>query len=110
MLKWYYESLSKTVNSLGSKPEQLFTFDNLQREMKRSGNIILISLPLWLEFILAESSHDDLGEMFDKIADDDDKPVGASELSDQGKRQYDLCINDVFEDIVRLGFYRPLQI
>lgn len=110
MLKWYYESLSKTVNVLGSKPEELFTLDNLQQEMKRCGNIILIGLPLWLEFILAESSNDDLGEIYDKISGEDDKPVGISNLSDQGKRQFDLCMNDVFEDIVRLGFHRQLQI
>lgn len=56
MLKCYYESLSATVKSLGSNPDELFTFENLNDELRRCGNYVLIVLSIMTEVQKADSS------------------------------------------------------
>lgn len=99
MLKWYYESLSKTVTLLGSNPDALFTFDDLKQELKQSGNVIPILVPMILEIVQIDSNDLNLDEALDRDY----------RLNEQGQREYVRQMNDVFEDMIRFGYYRKVN-
>lgn len=107
MLKYYHQSLCETVKSLGSNPDELFTLDNLKDELGKCGNYALIMAPMLLQNSLADSSEiTNLDEMFDE---DEFTPELISGLSGQGKLEYDRRLNEVFEDICNLGYYRRID-
>lgn len=110
ILKCYYDSLSKTVKLLGSNPDELFTFENLKDDLKRCGNYALIMAPCLLQISLAESSEiSNLDEMFDKAADGEATLDIITGLSENGQQEFDRRIGEVFEDVVRLGYYRQVN-
>lgn len=110
ILKCYYDSLSKTVKLLGSDPDELFTFENLKDDLKRCGNYALIMAPCLLQISLAESSEiSNLDEMFDKAADGEATLDIITGLSENGQQEFDRRIGEVFEDVVRLGYYRQVN-
>lgn len=89
-----------TVRSLGSDPDKLFTFQNLHDELKRCGNLTLILAPMLTEILLADSSE------LSNLDEGDYKDFFAG-LS--GKDQYAHRLNEVFGDVLRLGYYRKLD-
>lgn len=87
----YYKSLSRTIKSLGSDPEKLFTFENLKEELKRYGNFALIVTPLFVlsaQIQLNETNTDETG------------------LSEINQMEYDRRINGLLEDVINLGYYQ----
>lgn len=110
LLKLYYDSLSKTVKSLGSNPDQLFTYEDLLNELKRCGVYALLMCPMLLQVVLAESSEiPNLDEMFDKVADGEAQLDIVNELGAEGQLEYDRRLNEVFEDVIKLGYYQIHQ-
>lgn len=67
LLRIYYESLSKTVRLLGNNPDELFSFDNLQEELREYGNFVLAVAPIYIQTMLADSSQ---VNNFDKVGDE----------------------------------------
>lgn len=106
MLRWYYESLSKIVKALGSNLDVLFTFDDLKQELKQSGNIIPVLVPMMLEVMQFDSNDVNLDDAFNKMAEGDHE--SGFRLSEQGQHEYVRRLNELFDDIVRLGYYRNI--
>lgn len=114
LLTLYYESLSKTIRTLGSNPDELFTFANLKSELKRFGNYALIMAPLWiLETQQQPGSHEVFtDDMFDEPAAVKSEPSKAplgSDLRENGQEEFARRINELMEDIVRLDYYRKIE-
>ena len=108
LIKLYYESLSKTVKLLGSEPNELFTFENLQNELKRCGIYALILSPFSIQTSQADSSQiTSFDEMSEKSAKGEVYEF-ITGLSEKGYLEYQRRLNDVFDDIDRLGYYRKL--
>lgn len=107
LLAIYYESLSKMVKLLGSDPDKLFTFENLHDELRRYGNYLLTLTPLWVVLACAKPNEiANLDEIFEN-SDRSNKDLVA-ELSEKGQAEFNQRINDLLEDIVRLGYYRKV--
>lgn len=95
---------------LGSNPNELFTFENLNNEMKRCGNYALMLAPLIILVSQADSSEiSNLDEMFDKAAEGEGTVDLITSLSGKGQQEYARRLNEVFEDIVNLGYYRKIS-
>lgn len=110
LITLYYESLSKTVQLLGSNAAELFTFKNLKDELKRCGNYALLLAPSLISMSLADSDNiPKLDEMFDNAADGKCSIDITTGLNEGGQREYDRRINGVLEDIVTLGYYRRVN-
>lgn len=110
LLDCYYESLSTTVKLLGSDPNELFTFQNLKDEIKRCGNYALMLAPSVIQVLQADSSEiSNLDEIMDEVARGERQIELTGSLGGRGQLEYDRRLNEVFEDIVRLGFYRKID-
>lgn len=106
LIRLYYESLSKTINLLGSTSDELFTFDDLINELKQFGVYALLISPLLMGVLLADPSEvSNLDEMFDKVASGEGRINLVSDLSAERQLEYDRRMNDVFEDVINLGYY-----
>lgn len=100
LLRLYHETLSKTVKLLGSDPNELFTFENLQSEMKRCGVYALLLSPLSIQVSQADAS-----ELSDRR--DENGLVGG--LCKKGQLEYERRLNGVFEDVTRLGYFNKIH-
>lgn len=110
VLHLYHKSLARTIKLLGSNPDELFTFDDLQTEMKRCGNYGLMLAPMLIQISQASSSQvTNLDEMCDKMADGGDAGGLVSGLTENGQAEYERRLNDVLEDVVQLGYYQKLN-
>lgn len=110
LIKLYHESLSKTVKLLGSDPDELFTLENLLSELKRFGVYALLMSPMLLQVSLAHSNEiSNMDEMFDKVAEGESKINLVTELSSEGQSEYHRRLNEVFEDVIQLGYYQTHQ-
>lgn len=107
LIQLYYDSLSKTINLLGSNANELFTNEDLIGEMKRFGVYALLISPLLMGVLLADPSEvSNLDEMFDKVASGEGRINLVSDLSAERQLEYDRRMNDVFEDVINLGYYQ----
>lgn len=105
-IKLYYDSLSKTVKLLGSDADKLFTYDDLLGELKRCGVYALLMAPILLQISQADSSEiPNLDEMCDKVAEGDSNIALITSLSAKGQLECDRRLNEVFEDVIELGYY-----
>lgn len=106
----YYETLSKTVKALGSDPDELFTFEDLLSEVKRFGVYALLMSPMLLQVSLAHSNEiSNMDEMFDRVAEGESKINLVTGLSSEGQSEYHRRLNEVFEDVINLGYYQTHQ-
>lgn len=107
LLRLYHESLSKTVKLLGSDPDKLFPFDDLLSELKRCGVYALLMAPLLLQVLQAKSSEiPNMDDMFDKVAEGEGQINLVNSLSSEGQSEYDRRLNEVFEDVTKMGYYK----
>lgn len=106
IIKIYYEQLSINIRAMGSDPEQLFTFEELQSELKRCGNLAIIISPLQLQAFLTNSEDVvDLDEMSEK-----GESFSINQNRDESyKLLYKQKLNDVITDLVDLGYYRRVD-
>lgn len=111
LLKLYYESLSKTVKLLGSDPDKLFTFDDLQDELKKYGMFTLTMAPMLIQTSLADSNEmSSFIEVNDKKAIENYEQELITGLNETAQLEYARRLNEVFEDVVdKLGYYHKLD-
>lgn len=111
LIKSYYDSLSKTVKLLGSDPHKLFTYEDLSSELKQCGIYALLLCPILLQLTQADSSElSNLDEMCDKAVEDGSQINIVTGLSGKRQSEFDRLINEVFEDVIKLGYYGMHQI
>lgn len=107
LLNIYYKSLSKTVKLLGSNPDELFTFNDLQSELKAHGKFALIVAPIVIQVSHADSSElSNLDEMCDKVAAGENSQELITGLTEEAMLKCGQRIHDVIEDILTLGYYK----
>lgn len=110
LLKLYHDSVSKMIKLLGSNPDDLFTFDNLKVELKRCGNYMLLLAPMLMSVVMADSSEiSNLDEMCDKVEEGEAPHEFITGLNDTAQLEYDRRINDVVDDLVKLGYYQQIN-
>lgn len=69
LLHIYHSSLTDIVQKLGSDPQKLFTFDDLQNQLKKFGKFSLVMSPILIQIMMADAkdvnSMDDLSQKID---------------------------------------------
>lgn len=90
---------------MGSDPEKLFTFDDLQSELKRCGNYALMMTPILLQISLAKSDDiPDLNDMCDQAEKYDLIQSSDSEFD----AAFKLRISETIDDLIGLGYCRKV--
>lgn len=108
LLQLYYKSLSRTIKLLGSNPDELFTFDDLQSELKKYGIYALLMAPMLLQISQADSSDiTNLDDMCDKMANGEleENTSLVKTLSETSQLEFERRLAGVVEDILKLGYY-----
>lgn len=109
LLRLYHESLSHTVKLLGSDPDQLFTFVNLQDELKSCGTYAFLLAPMLLQVSLADSSElSNLDEMSDRIAEGEKGHELITGLDEKAQQAFSQRLNDVFDHLFKLGYHHEI--
>lgn len=103
LLNIYYESLSDTVRKLGSDPEKLFSFSDLQAELKTYGKFALIMGMLLLPFVLAQPN--DIADL-EEHAERKLKGETVSIFKTDGAKNdaYIEAVNDLVADVISYGY------
>lgn len=102
----YHQTLSQTVKLYGSNAEKLFTFNDLQAEIQRIGQFMLLVAPHYMQ--LAQASSTELAKWNENMPDGE-QPELYTILSKEAKRTYGEKINEIVGDIVQRGYYRKLK-
>lgn len=105
LLKHYHGSLSDTVRALGSDPDQLFSFDDLQGELKRFGKFAFLGVPIMLRIILADPkdirNYDDMKDTQEEL----NNKTNYNVLDANADAVYRERMNDIICDLVDYGYY-----
>lgn len=85
----------------------MFTLEELKDEMKRCGNFVLIMAPI---LIPGSSAHqlNDAHHTLDDNIHAKNQPDGFH-FDDHVLSEYDRRLNEVVEDVVKLGYYRRIN-
>lgn len=108
LIKLYHNSLSNTIRKLGSDPEKLFSFNDLQGELKRYGRFGLLLAPVLLQIITSKASDipdmDDFAEQMANNTKTLEESVAA--FSSTGTvDQYNQRVRDVVKDGILLSYF-----
>lgn len=105
LLRHYHGSLSDTIRALGSDPDQLFTFDDLQSELKRFGKFAFLGTPIMLRIILADPkdirNYDDMKDIKEEL----NNKTNYNVLDTNADAVYRERMNDIICDLVDYGYY-----
>lgn len=98
--------MSNTVKLLGSDPDKLFTFDDLQSELKEFGNYALLLVPIIIQMTQARTNWD---EMSEKYGNEESRLELITGLNGNEQLEYERRLNEFFEDFIdELGYYHKI--
>lgn len=102
-IRIYYKNLSDIIRACGSEPEQLFTFADLQAQLKEFGIYGVIFAPMLLSIIVSDpkniASMDELAETMD-----DDSPMHMATLDESSEIAFKERLRDVIDDARTYGW------
>lgn len=106
LLHFYYLVFIDTVRKLGSDPDALFRFSDLENELKASGKYILIMGTLVIQYALAQANDiRSIDEYSEQLASNNNST--ATTLLKNICEENDLriaAINDLVGDIIEYGY------
>lgn len=86
----YYKSLSDTIRKLGSNPDELFTFEDFQSELKKFGRFAMLVGSIIYQVRLADAS--------------DFAKTLMSDLNGNRHELYCELVNGFFTDLSEYGY------
>lgn len=104
LLNIYYNSLSETISRMGSDPEELFRFCDLQSQLKAHGKYALIMGILLLPFV--HSQQDEIIDMED-YAEQLHKGEKVNMFGADGLARnevYAKAVNELLIDVINYGY------
>lgn len=110
LIRAYHSSLSDMVQKLGSNPNNLFSFDDLQAQLKVYGSVNLIRATVLLAFFVANPEDiTDFDEYTDLIKRGKKARLLKTKFNEETKPKYSLLINDLVTDFVNYGYVTTEQ-
>lgn len=104
LLKTYHSALSQIVRRLGSDPEQLFSYSDLQDELRTFGDFALFCAPMILQMRIASSEHiADMDNYAARLAEGETVKF-VSQYDDKTQNLFEKLINGAVTDIVEYGY------
>lgn len=107
LMAHYHKQLSAMIRRLGSDPHTLYPWADFQRHLKQFGKFAFLMSPLLVPMICADAKDiPDMDEISAKLANNDDD-VGLINQNCDAETQRKIAkrINDVFTDLVGLGYW-----
>lgn len=101
LIDTYYSTLSDTIRKLGSDPNQLYTFDQFQMQLRKFGDFTLLCAPIIISLRLAKAK---VGSNQNDGIDDEPSAHITNEYNQQSQMQYDRMINELVEDLANYGY------
>lgn len=116
MIRYYYTALSDMVRKLGSDPDTLFRFCDLEDELKAAGKFVLILGTLLVQYAFAQANDvRNVDEYCDRLAannkdnnNNDERPARKISLLKDIRKESDLriaAINEVVADVIAYGYF-----
>lgn len=103
LLKIYYDSLSDTIRKLGSDPEKLFRFSDLQSELKAHGKFVLIMAVFLLPYQVAQPNDiRDMQEYAERMLQGEN--ISIYQTDGTGNDVYIKAMNEVVGDVISYGY------
>lgn len=106
LLKTYYSSLSSIIEKLGSDPKKLYSFENLQAQLRKYGEFALLCGPMVIQIKVANAK--DIGNL-DEYAELVEKGIEAdlvNKYDEETQMEYSTLINDLVTDLVNYGYVK----
>lgn len=92
------------IHRLGSDPNKLYTFENLQAQMKKFAEFALLCAPVIIQIRIANEKN--FGNL-DEYAELVDKGIEADlikKFDDETQNKFETLINDLVADLVEYGY------
>lgn len=111
LMRHYHRSLSEAIRRLGSDPDQLFSYDDFQNELKRFGSFAVLMGTYVMEMIVANvEDTPDLDKVSEELKSNGEQTLNLyGVMNDQQNREYDQRINDLFDDCMEMGYCRAFE-
>ncbi|XP_037051982.1 uncharacterized protein LOC119085637 isoform X2 [Bradysia coprophila] len=106
VIQLYHKALSTNLTKLGSDAEKLFSFNDLQDQLKKFGRYALIIAPMLLNIIT--SKPDDIPDLDNLAEEFKDKSIEEGMkafINDSANDKFNGRMRDVIQDVIRLGYY-----
>lgn len=101
----YYKELSLNLRKMGSDPDTIYPFAQLQNDLKLCGNFPLLIAPALLSVCLSSSDEAvDLNELSNQK-----ETSLVKELNSENKNVFEKRITDLIEDFYELNYFRKLS-
>lgn len=104
-IRIYYESMSTIIKQLGSEPDNLITFSDLQDQFRQFSKFGVIMAPMLLKLILSDPKNivdmDKFAENLDPHSDDSKH---LATFNDTTERRYRERVADVINDAFAYGW------
>lgn len=108
LLRLYYDNVSETINQCGSRAEELFTFEDLQAQLKQFGRYGVIRAPILLQIIISDPSNlVDMDALADGGSGSESTQVAAGGMAQFDERSmvvFRQRVSDVLADAKRWGW------
>lgn len=109
LLKTYYRSLSQTIQKLGSDAQKLYTFENLQTQLRKFGDYAILFASMIIQVRVAKAAHFSDLDVFAECIDRDQKAHVIGDYDDKTLAEYTIQINDLFTDLDDYGYLESLD-
>lgn len=104
LLKTYYTSLSEMIRKLGSDPRKLYTYENLQSQLRKFGEYALLMAPMIISIRVAKetdvSNLDEFAQLVEKGEDVD----LIRKFDGETQKEYSRLVNGLVTDLVNYGY------
>lgn len=108
VIQLYHKALSTNLTKMGSDANKLFSFEDLQAQLKEFGGYALILTPMLLNIMTTKP--DDIPDLDNLAEEFKDKGLSMEEgmkafMNDSAIDKFNARIRDVVQDVLRLGYY-----
>lgn len=106
VLQLYHNALTTNLTKMGSDAAKLFSFNDLQDQLKKFGRYALIIAPMLLNIIT--SKPDDIPDLDNLAEEFKDKSIEEGMkafINDAANDKFNDRMRDVVQDIIKLGYY-----
>lgn len=104
LLKAYHSSLSNTIKRLGSDSNNLFSYEQLQTELRKFGETALLFTPMLMLVKLVKPEHLKPMEEYAALVEKGEATDLINELDEETQNEFSRQVNDLFDDLVTLGY------
>lgn len=102
-LQIYHSSATGIIRLCGSDPDELYTFNDLQNELKEFGIYGVLMAPFLLQIIVSEPKN--IVDM-DSYAENFGESTEMATLDDESEPRFKKRFTDVFHDAKRYGWIK----